>query len=270
MRARIRRLWQRYITAVSLVSHIIARYRPEAMNKGNSDMNEETPAPVPETYKRGQVEWSLWRFATFLRDPGDKPPKAFLTRIKRLLEIDRADREEGEAFAFIADAPQGQGVDVVFTGFDAFCLALALDLLDAGFKQAEVVFLMRHIREDLKREYAWIMSDPPLARQRVGAKHVPDRPSYEDGGRRWADYRVFAVIQKVEMTEVFPVLAEPRYSGKPTILEPVFCRGIEALQADLNRRADSFRKAMVLEIANAAALVTSFLDEAPITKRGRG
>ena len=222
-----------------------------------------------ETYKRGQVEWSLYRFATLLRDAGDKPPKAFLTRIKRLLEIDRADREEGGKFAFIEDAPQGQGVDVVFTAFDAFCLALALDLLDAGFKQSEVVFLMRHIRQDLREEYDWIMLNPPRARQRRLAKHAPDRPFYEEGGRRWADYRVFAVIQKVEMKEVFPSLAEPQYSGKPIILEPVFFRGIEALQTELNRKAGSFRKAMVLEIANAAALVASFLKVAPLTKRGR-
>ena len=26
-----------------------------------------------ETYKRGQVEWSLWRFFTFPRTAGDKP-----------------------------------------------------------------------------------------------------------------------------------------------------------------------------------------------------
>ena len=223
-----------------------------------------------ETYKRGQVEWSLWRFVTFLRNAGDKPPKAFLTRIKRLLEIDRADREEGAGFAFIKEAPQGQGVDVVFTAFDAFCLALALDLLDAGFKQSEVVFLMRHIRDPLREEYDWIMSGSPLFYQRRFARHAPNRPAYDEGGPRYADYRVFALIQKVEMKEVFPVLAEPRYSGIPTILEPVFCRGIEALQAELNRKAGSFRKAMVLEIANAAAQVTDLLKDAPITKRGRG
>lgn len=222
-----------------------------------------------ETYKRGQVEWSLWRFFTFPHAASDEPPKAFLTRIKRLLEIDWADREEGEKFAFVEDAPQGQGVDAVFTAFDAFCLALALDLLDAGFKQSEVVFLMQHIRQDLREEYDWITLNPPRARQRVAAKHATDKPSYEEGGRVWADYRVFAVIQKVEMTEVFPVLAEPQYTGKPIILEPVFCRGIEALQTELNRKADSFRKAMVLEIANAAALVTSLLKDAPLTKRGR-
>ena len=222
-----------------------------------------------ETYKRGQVEWSLWRFFTFPRAAGDKPPKAFLTRIKRLLEIDWVDREEGKKFAFIEDVPQGQGVDAVFTAFDAFCLALALDLLDAGFKQSEVVFLMQHIRQDLREEYDWIMLNPPLARQSVAAKPATDRPSYEESGRLRADYRVFAVIQKVEMTEVFPVLAEPQYSGKPIILEPVFCHGIEALQTELNRMAVSFRKAMVLEIANAAALVTSLLKDAPLTKRGR-
>lgn len=223
-----------------------------------------------ETFKRSQVEWALWRFASFLRNAGEKPPKVFLTRIKRLLEIDRADRGEGERFAFIGAAPQGQGVDVEFTAFDACCLALALDLLDAGFKQSEVVFLMRHIREELEPEFAWIMRDPPPTRQRRFAKDAPDKPSYAEGARRWADYRVFIVVQKVEMTEVFPALAKRTAAKVPIFLEPVFCRGIEALQVELHRMGHGYRKAMVLEIAHAAALVTSFLENAPITKRGRG
>ena len=222
-----------------------------------------------KTFKRGQVEWALWRFVTFLRDTGEPAPKTFRTRIKRLLEIDRADHDDGSGFAFAETAPQGQGMDVVFTAFDAFALALALDLLDAGFKQSEVVFLMRHIRKDLQSEYDWIMSDPPPISQRMLAKHAPDRPSYDEGGQRWADFRVFTVIQKVEMTEVFPTLAGRHDPDTPLFLEPLFCRGIGALQAELHRMGHGYRKTMVLEIANAAALVTSFLDTAPIKKRGR-
>ena len=41
------------------------------------------------TYKRGQVEWALWRAFTMARSPDDGPPPIFKTRIKRLLDLDR-------------------------------------------------------------------------------------------------------------------------------------------------------------------------------------
>lgn len=225
--------------------------------------------PDIETFKRGQVEWALWRFATFLRDAGQEAPKAFRTRVKRLLEIDRADEIDDTGFAFAEAASGGRGNDAAFTAFDAFCLALALDLLDAGFKQSEIVFLMRHMRAGLSTEYDWIMVSPPPLRGRVLAKRAPDRPSYSEDGKRWADFRVFAVIQKVEMTEVFPVLSRRADPRDPVFLEPAFCRGIEALQKELNRMPHACRKALVLELSHAAVLVTEFLHESPMTKRGR-
>ena len=41
------------------------------------------------TYRRGQVEWALWRAFTLARSPGEGPPPIFKTRIKRLLDLDR-------------------------------------------------------------------------------------------------------------------------------------------------------------------------------------
>src|SRR5258708_1814137 len=90
-----------------------------------------------ETFRRGQVEWAIWRFFTFMKSAPPDPPKVFLTRIKRLLETDRHDKvptgqdyDPPVAFAFSSAESKGKGVDAVFTSFDAFCLALALDLVD--------------------------------------------------------------------------------------------------------------------------------------------
>ena len=86
------------------------------------------------TYKRGQVEWALWRAFTLARSPGDGPPPIFKTRIKRLLDLDRdLDAAAFGAsppcdFAFVAPAEGGSGVEAQYTAFDVFCLALALDL----------------------------------------------------------------------------------------------------------------------------------------------
>ena len=97
------------------------------------------------TFKRGQVEWALWRAFTQYRSQGDVPPQIFRTRIKRLLDLDRdpgADATKAASiapFAFVAPV-DGSGVEAAYAPFDVFCLGLALDLLDVGFKQSEIVY----------------------------------------------------------------------------------------------------------------------------------
>src|SRR5436309_2059843 len=101
-----------------------------------------------EIFKRGQIEWAIWRFLTHLRRASDDPPAVFLTRIKRLLETDRHDKVPASQhhrpparYAFSSAQSEGQGVDAAFTPFDVFTLALALELVDLGFKPSEIVFL---------------------------------------------------------------------------------------------------------------------------------
>ena len=226
---------------------------------------------MTDTYKRGQVEWAVWHTFDVLGNTNTAaPPKPLRTRIKRLLEIDRTGIDNSPGFAF-SDAPStGQGSDAPFTTFDAFCLALALDLLDTGFKQAEVVFLLSHIRPQLREQFDWITSrNIPLGNV-VLSEDFPDLPSFQGNQFREADFRVFALIQKVEIKEVFPTLDAAPNTEEPFIFQPVFCRGIEAMQAEINDRSSSFRKALVLELSTTAVLVKKHLKEAPITRRGRG
>lgn len=223
---------------------------------------------MKNTFKRGQLEWALWKYASFLQQGADsQPPKPFKTRIKRLLEIDRAGVNNSVGFAFSDVRPNGQGVDVHFSAFDAFCLALALELLDAGFKQSEVVFLLSHIRALLRTEYEYAKSRRLPDRQRDLSKNYPGWPSYQEDGELWVDFRVFAMIQKVELKEISPNLV---ISEGPSFIKPTFCRGIEALQEVMNRWEWFYRKVMILEISQAAAFVTHFIEEAPYTTRGRG
>lgn len=228
-----------------------------------------------ETYKRGQVEWALWRFFLQGRQTDPTPPKVFLTRIKRLLEVDRIPPKKSATpharYAFADELPEGRGIDVAYRPFDAFCLALALDLLDIGFKQAEIVYLLRHIRDELETRFEEILrSPPPEARQRVFPKHRPDSPTYDDDrGHKFADPRIFVVIGKVEITEIFQAPGRKSPSA-PLIRQPVYCRGINALRDEFHRMGASDRKAVVVEIAEAAAGINRLLPQAPATKRGRG
>ena len=230
---------------------------------------------MPQTYGRGQVEWALWRSFTRTQYSDTPVPQIFRTRIKRLLEIDRdLDLKDAEVspkadYAF-APPPSAESGDAAYAAVDAFCLAIALDLLDAGFKQAEIVFLMRVLRSGLDRRFSNLLAPPLLIdRQRHRARNYPNLPFYNDDGKRLADNRVFVVVQKLELTEIIPASAQRRHA-ESVILQPVFCAGATALGAKLHDiMPDRRRTATVLEVAATAQAVQAFLDAAPIIRRGR-
>src|ERR1700682_2370235 len=119
-----------------------------------------------QTFRRGQVEWALWRYLTLDRPASTEPPLVFHTRIKKLLDIDRtwsrsSDKVGAATAAFRGTSLAGSGTDVVYTAFDAFCLAVALDLLSAGFKQQEVTLLMSRLRFTLREPFEEALKDPP-------------------------------------------------------------------------------------------------------------
>jgi hypothetical protein len=228
------------------------------------------------SFGRGQVEWALWRSFTITSVTAKKEvPKIFRTRIKRLLEIDRQlDLSDAQVppdaeYAF-APPPDDDSGETAYRAVDAFCIAIALDLLDAGFKQAEVVFLMRYLRPELEIRFADLLTPPSLIdRQRYGAKYYPHLPSYAEDGQRFADRRLFVVLQKVEMTEIIPQGQRSR-PHLPVILEPKFCAGVQALGDVLHHLLPARRRAVtVLELAASAQAVETFLKEAPPIRRGR-
>jgi len=227
------------------------------------------------TYGRGQAEWALWK--TFVRSGSNKGDvsKVFRTRVKRLLEIDRAldlsnrDVVPSNDFAFVAP-PEIPGGEVAFASFDTFCLAVALDILDAGFKQSEVVFLMRHLRIDLEEYFIRMREAPDLnARVRYSPKKHPNLPTYRHNGKEYADPRTFVVVRKKEFTEALPS-GKPTDRNDPMFLEPQFCDGIMALNEVLSDLLPNRgRVATVVELTATAQAVCAFLEQAPEIRRGR-
>ena len=109
-------------------------------------------------YKRNQAEDALW--AVFASRHGDAKvvPSAFVTRVKRLLEIDRAEPvSRGSAYAFSERPAGGKGSDSVFTEFNCVCLAIGLDMLDIGFKQREIVLFLRMHRQIIEEEIGFML-----------------------------------------------------------------------------------------------------------------
>jgi len=222
------------------------------------------------TYRRGQAEWALWRYFTLGRGgAGDGPASAFKARIKKLLDLDREQagaplRVKGRAFSEPGDHAWRH--DAAFEPFDVFCLALALDLIDAGFLQAEAVACLRHARTELRREFNWIIKHYPApTRARRLAKAYPKLPAYMDGRNSIADTQVFIVLAKRAITEA---LLDRRLSGGPVLLEPRFARGRQALLQTMSL-SPSKHSVLVLEFAGAAKLIEAFLEQAPRITRAR-
>ncbi len=205
-------------------------------------------------YKRNQAEWSCWKVNTLGRD--EKIPNAFLTRIKRLLELDRQplDGDNTMAAFSTSNTPIGKGSEANFSAFDVFCLCLGLDLLDLGFKQSEVVFFLRHTRKDIQEIYDEILKTSKVhGRNRYGINK---------------DSAVFMLIRKIELKELFPLI--PKEHKGPIISPPEFCFGSKEFMEKTLDTANRHRKFIVIELAKIAALLNDFLPQAPVRTRGRG
>jgi hypothetical protein len=117
-------------------------------------------------FKRNQVEEAI---ASVLEPRSAKPSPEMRTRLKRLLETDRAlgrskrspDPEKAN-FAFSGmDAP-GRGLENWFSGYEAFALLTGLRLMRDGWPQGLVVSVLRRVRPDLEGQHARIVRQNPI------------------------------------------------------------------------------------------------------------
>jgi hypothetical protein len=208
-----------------------------------------------QTYRRGQIEQALWRWYQESQSRAT-PSKPFLTRIKRLLELDRAQapkQSNAYDFAFLDHKPKGQGVDMDYSPFNVFCLALALDMLDAGFKQSEIVQAIKRSRKLLEQSYQALSKHNSSIDKRLPSDKYPDFPYFEEGGKQWVDFRRFFILNSVDPDSI---LTKPARSNHPP---PVICEGIYALMDELHAMDGAPRHAYVTELASIASRINDHL-----------
>jgi hypothetical protein len=116
-------------------------------------------------FKRNQVEEAI----SGVLEPGlERPSPELRTRLKRLLETDRAlglaprspDPERAHYAFYSADAP-GSGVEVWFSEYEAFALLNGLRLMAHGWPQTVAVSLMRRVRAELEQQHVRILKQDP-------------------------------------------------------------------------------------------------------------
>ncbi len=169
-----------------------------------------------------------------------------------------------------APAPESSSGESRYSGTDAFCLGVGLDLLDAGFKQSEVVFLMYYLRPHLETGFRDLLNPPSLlSRSRHLAKNHSGMPTFSERGVEYADARVFILIQRKELKEIYPNLGS-RKRANPVFLEPAYCGGIEILRDTLHKLMPFHSRILtIVEITRTAQAIQHYLDEAPEIRKGR-
>jgi hypothetical protein len=115
-------------------------------------------------YKRNQVEEAV---VQTLGAEGARVDELRL-KMKRLLITDRrlgrgrrSDDKADHRYAFYSQRPQGSGVEVMFSGYEAFALLAALIILEHGIPQAKVVSILQEIRSDFEVAHREILQKDP-------------------------------------------------------------------------------------------------------------
>jgi hypothetical protein len=111
-------------------------------------------------YKRNQVEEAIVRT---LGAEGARVDELKL-KLKRLLVTDRRlghGKRSDNRYAFYSQRPQGSGVEVMFSGYEAFALLAALIVLEHGIPQAKVVSILQEIRSDFEAAHRDTLQKDP-------------------------------------------------------------------------------------------------------------
>ena len=65
-------------------------------------------------------------------------------------------------YAFYSAERPGSGIEVMFSGYEAFALLAAIMLLEHGLPQASVIRVMRRVRGSLETAYAQTLKEDPV------------------------------------------------------------------------------------------------------------
>lgn len=210
-------------------------------------------------YKRNQIEEALSRaFA----EPSAAPSSELRTRVKRLLEMDRSmGRNTRSAdpkvanYAFYHDESPGRGVEVWFSGYEAFALMIGLRLLQHGWPQSFPVTMLRRLRPELEREHARILRQDPATLFDEKAILAKARPGDLYFGNT---------------DPVLLVIVSGKQSDKETSIEIppcAICRGMQQVSEFL--RQQDAQSSTLHELVGPAHAVLYQLSNAKPRSRGR-
>jgi hypothetical protein len=208
-------------------------------------------------FKRNQVEAAIGRQF----EPGSaKPSSELRTRTKRLLDVDRGlGRNKRSAdparanYAFYSEDGPGRGVEMWFSGYEAFALATALRLMLHGWPQGFAVAILRHVRPELEKEYDRIMRQDPAIlfdEEQIRRNARPGDPAVDN------------------TDPVFLLILSQGAQDRSGSVKAAICRGhdkcVQFVRSELGQAWTTF------ELVNSAHALFRELARTKPSKRGRG
>ncbi len=222
-------------------------------------------------YKRSQVETCLWQIMRAESADNDVPSK-FRSRIKKVLDLDRQiytlkSAQKGGVrpkLAFNDDLAGGQGWDVPFREVHAFMLAIALVMLNAGFKQSEVVDYLQRFATPIKKKFDAIRNAVATVETLYSPATREPLVADTNGGNlnEKASARVYMIIDRIDFAEILGVS-----KGKPSFA-PYFVGDLADLAKMIADRHLSQRAVFLVELADLVARIRLLLPESPARRRG--
>jgi hypothetical protein len=164
-----------------------------------------------EFYRRREFEVAVW--LAINQHNNSVPPKVFLNRIKRLLDLD----DDKANPVFPDEPPEGKGKSAWYGEFGTFLMVIGLRLIDAGLTQGDVIFVLRNLKRKFRVAYDNILNNPPAPRQNILWRDQQQSPKMPDA-ETIADTSVFFLVRKAELKECFNWQHE-----MPLFINPTFC-----------------------------------------------
>ena len=196
------------------------------------------------SFNRPAIDSALRLILDSTKGPQDSQQSRLPSRIKKLLDLDRmlaAEATRGTARAFTDHAGLKQGVDAAYTHFNAFCLALGLELLEAGFKQSEVVLWIRLTRRTLETEY------PRILREHLAGTAPEGEPLPLPNKKDRCYMMVENILSDDSFQELKPTPTSRKSGAKAVAILPKFFYGTRELAEALDRTPTDLRRWLIIE-----------------------
>jgi hypothetical protein len=210
------------------------------------------------SFKRGQIEDAIARLSG---DPSEKPSSEVLTRLKRLLDMDRAlkvlpksPRPELANHAFFSARSPGKGTEVLFSGYEAFALMLGLQMLNHNWPQKFVVQTLRRLRPELESQHRKILRLSSAKVRNEDQSGLSPRPG---------DLALVAGRSPVFLL----ICSDQTTAPNPAPSAEIFYDYRAAFQRTLEKAG---RSSTWIELTRSAHLLAEQLSRTAPRKRGRG
>ena len=188
-----------------------------------------------------------------------KAPKSFTVKIKKLLDLDRA-QNKGD-YVFFDEEGVGQGGLEFFHDFQVVLIGFAVDSLYKGFKQSEVLWVTKRVKERMLEPFLMLQQDKQTLLKEYQTNYYGENLySTAKFHRKHLGKFIYLLIYNFEIVnpETHQDLRRIRYEFFET-----------SDQEELFERLDKSTSCVIFDFINLSLVAPQVVSQTPIPSRGR-